>query len=175
MPKVGPPHIKPDPKVDKNLWRAQLAAATGSTVPHAQEQLMQQLLRISGNSSVAPAVELSNVLSAMLELAPKDPVEGRLAVQMICTHKAAMDLLRKGIRGEQSIELADFYLKHSERLMRLFNLQIDSLSRYRGKGPTEQKMTVEHVHVHEGGQAVLGNVVVPHRRANGEGSEQTKS
>jgi hypothetical protein len=29
-------------------------------------------------------------------------------------------------------------------------------NRYRGKG--EQKVTVEHVHVHAGGQAIVGNV-----------------
>ena len=34
-----------------------------------------------------------------------------------------------------------------------------SLNRHRGKG--QQKVTVEHVHVHEGGQAIVGNVESP--------------
>jgi len=164
-----PPHLKPDPQVDKDLWRAQLTAATGSAVPNAQEQIMLQLFGICRKRGVEPALELTNVLSALLEIAPKDPVEGRLAAQMICTHKVAMDLLTNGLRGEQSIELADFYLKHSERLLRLFALQVESLNRYRGKGPTEQRMTVEHVHVHQGGQAVVGNVTAPAKRGRGEG------
>jgi hypothetical protein len=33
---------------------------------------------------------------------------------------------------------------------------LDALNRPRGKG--QQKVTVEHVHVHEGGQAIVGNV-----------------
>ncbi len=33
---------------------------------------------------------------------------------------------------------------------------LDALNRHRGKG--QQKVTVEHVHVHEGGQAIVGNV-----------------
>src|SRR5262245_1267405 len=33
---------------------------------------------------------------------------------------------------------------------------LEALSRHRGKG--QQKVTVEHVHVHEGGQAIVGNV-----------------
>jgi len=33
---------------------------------------------------------------------------------------------------------------------------LEALNRHRGKG--QQKVTVEHVHVHEGGQAMVGNV-----------------
>ena len=31
-------------------------------------------------------------------------------------------------------------------------------NRYRGKGVSEQKVTVHHVHVADGGQAILGSV-----------------
>ena len=33
-------------------------------------------------------------------------------------------------------------------------MQVEALQRYRGKG--QQKLTVEHVHVHSGGQAIVG-------------------
>jgi hypothetical protein len=33
---------------------------------------------------------------------------------------------------------------------------LDALNRHRGKG--QQKVTVEHVHVHSGGQAIVGTV-----------------
>jgi hypothetical protein len=33
---------------------------------------------------------------------------------------------------------------------------MESLNRHRGKG--QQKMTVEHVHINSGGQAIIGNV-----------------
>jgi hypothetical protein len=36
---------------------------------------------------------------------------------------------------------------------------LDALNRHRGKG--QQKVTVEHVHVHTGGQAVVGMVETP--------------
>jgi hypothetical protein len=36
---------------------------------------------------------------------------------------------------------------------------LDALNRHRGKG--QQKVTVEHVHVHTGGQAVVGTVEHP--------------
>jgi hypothetical protein len=42
------------------------------------------------------------------------------------------------------------------KLLRTFTAQIEALQRHRGKG--EQKVTVEHVHVHAGGQAIVGAV-----------------
>ena len=42
------------------------------------------------------------------------------------------------------------------KLLRTFTMQIEALQRYRGKG--QQKVTVEHVHVNAGGQAIVGAV-----------------
>jgi hypothetical protein len=56
------------------------------------------------------------------------------------------------------------------KLARSFCTQVEALKRYRSRGA--QKMTVQHVHVAEGGQAIVGNVSAP---APGvEASEQTK-
>jgi hypothetical protein len=35
-------------------------------------------------------------------------------------------------------------------------MQVEALQRYRGKG--QQKVTVEHVHVRSGGQAIVGTI-----------------
>ena len=40
--------------------------------------------------------------------------------------------------------------------MRTFATQMETLKRYRTGG--QQTVKVEHVHVHEGGQAIVGNV-----------------
>ena len=42
------------------------------------------------------------------------------------------------------------------KLLRAFAAQTEALQRYRGKG--QQKVTVEHVHVHTGGRAIVGSV-----------------
>jgi hypothetical protein len=41
-------------------------------------------------------------------------------------------------------------------------MQLEALQRYRGKG--QQKVTVEHVHVNAGGQAIVGTVDSSQRR-----------
>ena len=42
-------------------------------------------------------------------------------------------------------------------LMRLFTEQLDAMAKLKGR-TSQQKVTVEHVHVHEGGQAIVGAV-----------------
>lgn len=50
----------------------------------------------------------------------------------------------------------DLTLKHAVRLMSLYERQLAALDKRRGKG--RQKITVEHVTVQAGGQAIVGDV-----------------
>jgi hypothetical protein len=50
-------------------------------------------------------------------------------------------------------------LSQANKLSRTYAVLLDALNRHRGKG--QQKVTVEHVHVHAGGQAVVGVVESP--------------
>ena len=59
-------------------------------------------------------------------------------------------------------------LNSANKLSRTYSTLVEALNRHRGKG--QQKMTVEHVHVYEGGQAIVGNVESP----GGEGSHRNQ-
>src|SRR5262245_58343264 len=63
-----------------------------------------------------------------------------------------------------------FALNQANKLTRSFSMLLDTLNRHRGKG--QQKVTVEHVHVHSGGQAIVGNV---EGRAAGDSTNQKES
>jgi hypothetical protein len=56
----------------------------------------------------------------------------------------------------ENIEQQDCAERAFNKLTRTFAVQVEALKNYRSKG--EQKMTVQHVHVAEGGQAIVGNV-----------------
>src|ERR1700737_415563 len=58
--------------------------------------------------------------------------------------------------GEQTFEGRRENLSQANKLSRTYATLLEALNRHRGKG--QQKVTVEHVHVHEGGQAIVGNV-----------------
>ena len=61
--------------------------------------------------------------------------------------------------GEQTFEGRRENLAQANKLSRSFATLLEALNRHRGKG--QQKVTVEHVHVHSGGQAVVGMVQTP--------------
>jgi hypothetical protein len=98
-------------------------------------------------------------LAQLWEIAPRDALEGMLAVEMVSAHSVAMALMRKGVTGDRSLPEAEHYLKYSLRLMHLFGNQLELLNRYRARGTPDQVVAVDQVHVHSGGQAVVGNIV----------------
>lgn len=99
---------------------------------------------------IARALELYESLS------PQDGAEGMLAMQMVGTHDAALECLRRAALPNQTFEGRDMALKHAHKLMSLYTQQLATLNKHRGKG--QQKVTVEHVNVAPGGQAIVGTV-----------------
>jgi hypothetical protein len=124
-------------------------------------------LPCSGISEIA-----LNAALAMIEAAaPRDELEGALAVQMACTHAAAMSVLAR-LGGGHGTERRVIALgSAAARLLRAYSGQVEIFRRLRHGG--QQLVRVEHVHVHDGGQAIIGNVkparpgARPERRSTG--------
>ena len=95
-------------------------------------------------------------LSFLAGVEPKDELEGMLAAQLLASHNAAMECYRRAMISEQTFEGRKENLSQANKLSRTHVAKLEALNRHRGKG--QQKVTVEHVHVHEGGQAIVGNV-----------------
>jgi hypothetical protein len=93
---------------------------------------------------------------ALIGISPRDELEGMLAAQLIACHNASMECYRRAMLGEQSFEGRHEALTQANKLSRTYATLLECLNRHRGKG--QQKVTVEHVHVHSGGQAVVGVV-----------------
>jgi hypothetical protein len=108
--------------------------------------------------------QLSATVAAMAGIGPKDELEGMIAAQLLAAHNAAMECYRRAMIGEQTFEGRRENLSQANKLSRTYAVLLDALNHHRGKG--QQKVTVEHVHVHSGGQAVVGMVETP-----GGGSE----
>ncbi len=103
--------------------------------------------------------QLSATVAAMIGIAPKDELEGMIAGQLIASHNAAMECYRRAMIGEQSFEGRRENLIQANKCSRTYATLVEALNRHRGKG--EQKVTVQHVNVAEGGQAIVGNVNAP--------------
>jgi hypothetical protein len=100
--------------------------------------------------------QIDAVIAGMLAIGPADPIEAMLAAQMLASHNAAMECHRRAMHHEQTFEGRNMALGHAAKASRTFAALVEALNRHRGKG--QQKVTVEHVHVHSGGQAIVGQV-----------------
>jgi hypothetical protein len=100
--------------------------------------------------------QVQATLAAMMGIAPRDEVEGMLAAQMVAAHHNAMECHRRSMLSNQTFEGRKENLNQANKLSRTYTLLLDALNRHRGKG--QQKVTVEHVHVHSGAQAIVGSV-----------------
>jgi len=102
-----------------------------------------------------PADRHNLALSALHEFLPQDILEGQLVSQMTAVHNLTMRFLNNATSTTDS-EVVGRNVDYATKLMRTHTAQIEALTRYRGKG--QQKMTIEHVTVQSGGQAIVGNV-----------------
>ena len=142
----------------------------GSQSDHWNNTLANQTLQtlwLKHSDSESTNRQLSATVAALVGIGPKDELEGMMAAQLIAAHNAAMECYRRAMIGEQTFEGRRENLAQANKLSRTYATLLEALNRHRGKG--QQKVTVEHVHVHSGGQAVVGMVEAP------EGGDRSKS
>lgn len=89
----------------------------------------------------------------LLALQPQDAFEGMLITRMIAVHNQAMTFMSRSASPTQTMDGIDININRATKLFRLWNESMEALNRYRRKG--EQKVTVQHVNVSNGGQAVV--------------------
>src|SRR5277367_5060611 len=109
------------------------------------------------------------MLSIVKGIKPRDQIEAMLAAQMAAVHVASITFARR-LAHVDNIPQQDSAERAFNKLTRTFAAQLSALKEYRSKG--EQKITVQHVHVAEGGQAIVGNVNAP---APGGGGAREKT
>lgn len=100
--------------------------------------------------------QLNGTVAALVGIGPRDELEAMIAAQLLAAHNAAMECYRRAMISDQSFEGRRENLAQANKLSRTHAVLLEALNRHRGKG--QQKVTVEHVHVHAGGQAVVGMV-----------------
>jgi hypothetical protein len=155
---------------DPDDLKGRLKNIGGSKSDHWNNTLANQAIQalwIKNSDKEERDRQLSATVAALVGIGPKDELEGMMAAQLIAAHNAAMECYRRAMIGEQTFEGRRENLAQANKLSRTYAALIEALNRHRGKG--QQKVTVEHVHVHAGGQAVVGVV------GSRGGGERTKS
>jgi hypothetical protein len=165
LPPVRVKLLRPDayvaqthpPDGESENWWERLNKALGTTSSDfVNASLLQLQAAARSPFGTISETHINAALAMIAAAAPKDEIEGALAVQMSCTHAAAMAILGKldsGFGEEQRIAT---FASAAARLLRAYAMQMEVLRRLRNGG--QQFVRVEHVHVNDGGQAVIGNV-----------------
>ena len=109
-------------------------------------------------------------VNLLAEMKPETATEAMLVVQMISVHHlATMSLACANAEGQNFEHVKENTLL-ATRLMRLFNDKLDVRANLKGLVP-QQKVTVEHLHVHQGAQAIVGAVSSSRTGARGRGGD----
>jgi hypothetical protein len=150
----GKKKVTPD-HPDRPIADALLKEALGTVSDDFLSGLISQLAYAGSRGSQIDEDALNFMLSVVKGIKPKDQLEAMLAAQMAAIHMATMTFARR-LAHVETIAHQDSAERALNKLARTYAMQMEALKRYRTGG--EQKVTVQHVSVNEGGQAIVGNV-----------------
>ena len=99
---------------------------------------------------------LNAAIALIASVKPQTELEALLAVQIAATGFASLKFLKLGQRHLEDAYI-DVYGGYATRLMRLQLELIQALDKHRrGRRGNKQTVEVRHVHIHPGGQGVVG-------------------
>ncbi|MGE4579282.1 MAG: hypothetical protein AB7F21_07055 [Desulfuromonadales bacterium] len=124
---------------------------TGTDLPAVAELLIEQVLRALPDRTREELTEA--VLGLLRELQPENALQGLLVSQMAGCHFLALDQMKMAAKASGSVRSQQVHLQLATKLQRTFVSQVEALLKL--KGFHQQRIRVDHIHVHEGGQAAF--------------------
>ena len=146
---------------DPDLAQILLMTDLGTCNVHFAGGIEGQIAFIGAPGRKIDEVASNFLLSVVRGVQPRDELETMLAVQMGAIHQATMMMARR-LNHVETIPQQDAAERALNKLARTYAMQMEALKRYRTGG--EQRVTVEHVTVNAGGQAIVGAVTQGGRR-----------
>ncbi|WP_162987133.1 hypothetical protein [Sphingomonas paeninsulae] len=145
------------PHSDEAGTHFQLLDAVGTSSPAFADYAVTSLANIARSRGQEAVTETQmNAALAMLDgYKPENEMEAMLVAQVFTCFDVGMDMARRA-KQSSSREMMDSCMTASTKMMRTLNATVDTLSKLRRGG--SQTVRVEHVHVYNGGQAIVGNV-----------------
>lgn len=145
------------PGMNESIWREQLKAAFGTASDAFVAVSLRQLERAARIPSEGTSEDAINAAIAMIAaVKPVNETEAAMALQMACTHSVAMAVMGRIGGASGGPHRLPGLASATAKLIRAFATTAETLRRQRSGG--DQHIRVEHVHVHDGGQAIVGAV-----------------
>ncbi len=146
---IGPDHV------DLATASKLMLESVGTCSYDFYARLLEQLSTLSRSNGKVSEADLNFMLAAISGIEPRDEAEAMLAAQMTAVHIATVNAAQYLARAEM-LPQYDSATNALNKLTRTYATQMEALKKYRRGG--EQTVNVKHVHINEGGQAIVGNV-----------------
>jgi len=155
------------PTPDLESHRKRLREAFGNTMSDEFAEVLLGKLLEALRPAALESLEQPTVNAALAiidSMCPQSELEAFLAVQIIAAGFSGLRLLRQS-QQQMTQDYIDVYGNYAIKLLRLQNEMIQTFDRYR-RG-NKQTVEVRHVHIHPGGQGVVGIINPPGDREGG--------
>ncbi|MBM1169915.1 hypothetical protein [Microvirga arabica] len=154
LPSIAPAHG------DIGAWLDQLKEMFGSGSSEFALEQLQMLTKFTngGWSTEREEAAVNAMLATVAGAQPQNEMEGVLAVQIAASHQLAMTLLAR-VGHAEHIPVLESNGNMALKLLKISREHAEALAKLQRGG--NQTVRVEHVHVHSGGQAIVGNVTQP--------------
>ncbi|MGR3513180.1 MAG: hypothetical protein ACU0GG_10470 [Paracoccaceae bacterium] len=113
-------------------------------------------LYLSGASKEEEEFRREAAIAAIGEICPRDEFEGMIAAQLVAAFQATMACYRRAAMEGVSLEIRRENLNQANKLSRTWTTLLEALNKHRGR--SQQRVTVKHVHIQPGAQAIVGSV-----------------
>jgi hypothetical protein len=144
------------PTPDLESHRKRLREAFGNTMSDEFVEVLLGKLLEALRPAALESLEQPTVNAALAiidSMCPQSELEALLVVQIIAAGFSGLRLLRQS-QQQMTQDYIDTYGNYAIKLLRLQNEMIQTFDRYR-RG-NKQTVEVRHVHIHPGGQGVVG-------------------
>ena len=161
--RVGPPKFEKGKRENELVLKEEVAFKIAPQMMETIGSLdidffFTMMSQAIGTLSTEGDEKKANFVAAFMHgLKPRDEMEGALVTQMVGAHNLIMNYMKRAMLPDQTVDGVNANTNRAYKLMNIFLKQIEALNKYRGK-MVEQKVTVEHVHVHSGGKAIVGHL-----------------
>lgn len=139
---------------DSGLYSVSMFEALGtSSIPFLNHTL-DNVVRVMSPARDISSDQHNASLAFLAAVEPENEVEATLGAQMFAANEAAMRCLRL-MANSETLEQHKVHGGLANKFMRTFAAQAEALAKLRRKG----EQIVKHVHVYEGGQAVVAGTI----------------
>lgn len=158
--------LSDDHKIDVKKIEDAIQQATGSSSLTIGEKILKHISYGMGDDSIE--VRMNNTSAMLTALKPQDETEAMLLGQYLALNDSGIKCLRNANSQEMFYHIEKLF-SLATKLFNTANQTMQALLKYRSRG----QQTLQVIHVHNEGQAIVAQNLTSHQKQGGATRENT--